>query len=94
MGPGGNNLWPLFLFYFFLLEQLFLLHNILQPCHTGAYHYMPKGLRALEKLIRVVDEELQGIGAQKMSMPTMMQAHLWKSTGTHCSLSTVNVQKI
>ena len=93
-GGGVNNLWPLFLFYPFLPEQLFLLHNILQPCHTGAYHYMPKGLRALEKLIRIVDEELQSIGAQKMSMPTMMQAHLWKSTGTHCTLYMVNVIKI
>ena len=72
------------LFYF----QLFLEHCILQPAHPGAYHYMPSGLRALEKLIRVIDEELQNIGAQKMSMPTMMRANLWVKTGTIIDNST------
>lgn len=62
-------------------QKLFLENCILQPGHSGAYHYMPLGLRALEKLIRVIDEELQSIGAQKMSMPTMMQAALWEKTG-------------
>ena len=48
---------------------------------------MPKGLRALEKLVRVIDEELQSIGAQKMSMPTMIQASLWKKTGMSIHVS-------
>jgi prolyl-tRNA synthetase len=34
----------------------------------------------LWKLIKVIDEELDSIGAQKMSMPTLAKAELWKKT--------------
>ncbi|XP_052775449.1 probable proline--tRNA ligase, mitochondrial [Mya arenaria] len=62
-------------------QNLFLHNEILFPCHNGAFYYLPLGLRALEKLTRLIDEELQSIGAQKISMPTMVTAALWKKTG-------------
>lgn len=39
------------------------------------------GLRALEKLTRLIDEEMQNIGAQKIAMPSMVKSALWKKTG-------------
>ena len=53
----------------------------MHPCHPGAYYYLPLGLRVLEKLTRLIDEELQAIGAQKLAMPTLVSADLWKKTG-------------
>ncbi|KAL4236757.1 prolyl-tRNA synthetase [Mactra antiquata] len=62
-------------------QSLFLYNDILFPCHSGAYNYLPLGLRALEKLTRLIDEEMQNIGAQKIAMPSMIKASLWKRTG-------------
>ncbi|XP_053395333.1 probable proline--tRNA ligase, mitochondrial [Mercenaria mercenaria] len=62
-------------------QDLFLYNEVLFPSHTGAYCYLPLGLRALEKLIRLIDEEMQAIGAQKIAMPSMVRSSLWKKTG-------------
>ncbi|XP_052256707.1 probable proline--tRNA ligase, mitochondrial isoform X2 [Dreissena polymorpha] len=63
------------------VKTLFLHNEILFHCHNGAFYYLPLGLRALEKLTKVIDQEMQAIGAQKISMPTMISAALWKKTG-------------
>ena len=67
--------------YFECVFQLFFQNEILYPSYPGSFHYMPKGLRALEKLIKIIDEEMQNMGALKVSMPTMMEKRLWKKTG-------------
>jgi len=38
-------------------------------------------IRSLEKLVRLIDEEMQYIGAQKIAMPTVILGSLWKQTG-------------
>ena len=38
-------------------------------------------IRSLEKLVRLIDEEMQDIGAQKIAMPTVILGSLWKQTG-------------
>jgi prolyl-tRNA synthetase len=55
-------------------------NDIIAQGHPGAFHLLPLGQRALDKLIKVIDEELDSIGAQKMSMPTLAKAELWKKT--------------
>lgn len=62
-------------------QDLFIYNEILYTSSPGAFYYLPLGLRALEKLIRIIDEEMQAIGAQKIAMPTMIKANLWKKTG-------------
>jgi len=37
--------------------------------------------RTLEKAIKIVDEEMQGVGGQKITMPKLLAADLWKLTG-------------
>ncbi|KAL3868467.1 hypothetical protein ACJMK2_041268 [Sinanodonta woodiana] len=61
-------------------HRLLLDNDIIYPCHNGAYYLLPFGQRVLEKLTRVIDNELQAIGGQKISMPTMAPAKLWKKT--------------
>ena len=55
-------------------------NDIIAQGHPGAFHLLPLGQRVLDKLIKVIDEELDSIGAQKMSMPTLAKAELWKKT--------------
>ena len=45
---------------------------------------MPLALRALEKLHKVVDQEMHRIGAQKIAMPSTASGELWKASGQFC----------
>ncbi|CAG2184728.1 PARS [Mytilus edulis] len=61
-------------------HKLMIYNDIIQNCHPGGFHLLPLGQRVLEKLIKVIDEELDTIGAQKICMPTLALASLWKKT--------------
>jgi prolyl-tRNA synthetase len=63
------------------LFQMFLNADIIFHTHAGVFTYLPLGLRALEKLTHLIDEEMQDIGAQKIAMPTLIKSSLWKKTG-------------
>lgn len=45
------------------------------------YALLPLGLRALEKLKILVDEEMVKIDAQKIILPHLIPSSLWKTTG-------------
>ncbi|ESO88186.1 hypothetical protein LOTGIDRAFT_126688 [Lottia gigantea] len=62
-------------------SQILMQYNdIVESCHSGCYVMLPFGQRALDKLVRVVDEEMQAIGGQKISLPTLAPAKLWKKS--------------
>lgn len=69
---------------YFVIFQLMMYNDIIQSCHPGGFHLLPLGQRALDKLIKVIDEELEAIGAQKISMPSLAPAKLWMKTGLLC----------
>ncbi|KAG1694103.1 Sodium/hydrogen exchanger 9B2 [Nymphon striatum] len=48
---------------------------------AGQFHFLPIGLRVLKKLMRVIDDEMDHIGAQKILMPTMTSTALLKKSG-------------
>ncbi|KAF2901000.1 hypothetical protein ILUMI_05184 [Ignelater luminosus] len=62
-------------------QRLMLELGIIRQASPGSFHFLPLGLRALEKLIRLVDLEMSRIGAQKVMFPTLTNAKLWESTG-------------
>ncbi|XP_067677971.1 probable proline--tRNA ligase, mitochondrial [Haliotis asinina] len=62
-------------------QKLMLYNEVVQSCHSGTYHMLPLGLRALEKLIKIIDKEMQVIGGQKIAMPTLATATVWKKSG-------------
>ncbi|XP_060629547.2 probable proline--tRNA ligase, mitochondrial [Anolis sagrei] len=62
-------------------QRLMLLAGLICPASPGCYHYMPYAVRAMEKLIKVIDQEMQAIGGQKMNMPTLCSAKLWRASG-------------
>ncbi|KAM3876336.1 putative proline--tRNA ligase, mitochondrial [Diretmus argenteus] len=59
-----------------LMQQAGLIH----PSSPGCYHYLPATVRSMEKLVRLIDQEMQGIGGQKVDMPSLCSAELWKSS--------------
>ncbi|ELU18889.1 hypothetical protein CAPTEDRAFT_161660 [Capitella teleta] len=49
---------------------------------SGTFSLLPDITRALEKLHRLIDREMQSIGAQKITMPCLASRSLWDTTGT------------
>jgi len=48
---------------------------------AGVFNYLPLGKRVLDKIWRIVKEEMDNIGAQEILMPIIQPAELWKMTG-------------
>ncbi|KAL8590358.1 hypothetical protein ACOMHN_011572, partial [Nucella lapillus] len=61
--------------------KLMLYNEVIGACYSGAFHLLPWGQRALEKLIRLIDQEMDMVGGQKISMPTLAPDTFWKPTG-------------
>ncbi|XP_051868028.1 probable proline--tRNA ligase, mitochondrial [Pristis pectinata] len=59
-------------------QRLMLQAGLIQPASPGCFHYLPYTVRAMEKLICLIDEEMQSIGGQKVNMPSLTSANLWK----------------
>ncbi|XP_023405323.1 probable proline--tRNA ligase, mitochondrial isoform X2 [Loxodonta africana] len=61
-------------------QRLMLQVGLIHPASPGCYHLLPYTVRALEKLVRVIDQEMQAIGGQKVNMPSLSPADLWRAT--------------
>lgn len=62
-------------------HKLMLYNDIIAQSYAGGFHMLPLGLRALEKLTCLVDEEMQAIGGQKIAMTTLAPESLWQTSG-------------
>jgi prolyl-tRNA synthetase len=48
---------------------------------AGLYIYLPLGIRVIEKVNRVLREEMNAIGAQEITLPVLHPAEVWQETG-------------
>lgn len=48
---------------------------------SGVYGFMPLGLRSLQKIERIVREEMDAAGGQEILMSALCPAELWQETG-------------
>ncbi|CAK9808126.1 Probable proline--tRNA ligase, mitochondrial [Anthophora quadrimaculata] len=55
-------------------------YGIIKQVNSGMYAFLPLGLRVLNKLITLVDNEMEKIGAQKILLPALTSVDLWKKT--------------
>lgn len=62
-------------------HRLMLQAGLIHAASPGCYSYLPPTVRAMEKLIRVMDEEMQAVGGQKVLMPSLSPAELWRASG-------------
>ncbi len=47
---------------------------------AGRYYFMPLGIRVRDKIVKIVEEEMNKAGAQKMITPVLHPMELWKET--------------
>lgn len=62
---------------------LLLRAGMIRPLGSGAYTYLPLGLRVLNKAVRIVREEMDAAGAQELLMPALQPIELWQESGRY-----------
>ena len=50
---------------------------------SGIYIMLPLGWRVMQRILAIVREEMNGIGANELSMPTLHPADVWQATGRY-----------
>lgn len=48
---------------------------------SGVYTFLPLGFRTLEKINKIIREEMNALGASEMLMPALIAKKYWSSTG-------------
>jgi len=71
---------------------LMLRAGLMRRLMSGAYIYMPLGLRSLNKAIGIVREEMNRAGANEILMPALQPAELWEKTGRLAALGETMMQ--
>jgi len=64
-----------------LSHQLMLRAGMIRRLAAGLYTWLPMGLRTLQKVERIVREEMNRAGALELCMPTVQPAELWQESG-------------
>jgi len=61
--------------------QLLTQAGFIDKVSAGVYNYLPLGLRVLNKVNKVIREEMNAIGGQEILMPCLHPISLYKTTG-------------
>src|SRR3990167_776481 len=59
----------------FLLKAGFIRESV-----AGRYYFLPLGMRVQDKMMKIIEEEMNAAGSQKMITPTLHPLELWKET--------------
>jgi prolyl-tRNA synthetase len=62
-------------------HQLMLRAGLIRRLAAGLYSWLPFGLRVLQKVERIVREEMNRAGALELVMPVVQPAELWQESG-------------
>jgi len=62
-------------------HQLLVRAGFVRQLMAGVYTYLPFGLRVLNKISKIVREEMDAIGGQEVLMPIMHPSAIWKQSG-------------
>ncbi|MBQ9405801.1 MAG: proline--tRNA ligase [Desulfovibrio sp.] len=62
-------------------HKLLLRAGMVRKLTSGMYTYLPLGLRVLNKISRIIREEMQAAGYQELLMPMVQPGDLWKESG-------------
>ena len=67
-------------------HKLMMRAGLLRKTAAGLYSYLPLGMRALQKVERIVREEMDRAGALEVVMPILQPAEFWKTSGRWTSM--------
>ena len=62
-------------------HKLMVRAGFVRQLAAGLYIYLPLGIRVMEKVNRVIREEMNAIGGQEVTMPVLNPAEVWQQTG-------------
>ena len=62
-------------------HRLLLRAGYIRQLMSGVYTYLPLGWRTLQRIERIIREEMDATGAQEIRMPIVLPAEPWKATG-------------
>eukprot|EP00048_Salpingoeca_helianthica_P007345 m.109314 g.109314 ORF g.109314 m.109314 type:complete len:552 (-) comp14304_c0_seq2:775-2430(-) len=62
-------------------HRLLLRAGYMRQCAAGIYSLLPLAVRSLDKITAIINEEMGAIGAQRLAMPCLTPAALWKKSG-------------
>ena len=62
-------------------HRLMIRACMLKKLASGIYSYLPYGLKAIQKVERIIREEMNAAGAQECLMPGVQPAEIWKESG-------------
>jgi prolyl-tRNA synthetase len=66
-------------------HKLLVRGAFIRQVSAGVWTFLPLGWRVHEKVVKIIREEMDAIGAQEMLMPVLTPAELWKATGRYKS---------
>ena len=55
--------------------------GLIKKLAAGVYTIMPMGYRVIEKIERIIREEMRRAGSVELSMPIVQPAELWQESG-------------
>ncbi|MFW2176900.1 MULTISPECIES: proline--tRNA ligase [unclassified Moraxella] len=61
--------------------QLMLRAGLIRKLASGLYTWLPMGLKVLNKVEKIIHEEMQAINCQELLMPVVQPAELWQESG-------------
>lgn len=64
-------------------HKLLLRAGLIRKLTGGLYTFLPLGLRALQKVERIVREEMDRAGALEVLMPALQPPEIWKQSGRY-----------
>ena len=64
-------------------HRLLVRAGLTRQLAAGLWTFLPAGWKVHEKVVQIVREELNAIGAMEMLMPVLHPAELWKATGRY-----------
>lgn len=73
-------------------HKLMIRAALVRKLFSGAYSYLPLGLKVLQKISNIIREEMNSGGAQEVLLPAMHPPELWKKTGRYELLGQVLIK--
>jgi prolyl-tRNA synthetase len=64
-------------------HKLLVRGGFIRQVSTGVWTYMPLGWRVHQKVVQIIREEMDAIGAQEMLAPILTPAELWETSGRY-----------
>lgn len=62
-------------------HRLMVRAGLIRPLAAGIYSWLPMGWRVMKKVMQIIREEMDAIGAQEFQLPALNPVEIWEETG-------------